>query len=82
METKFRRRQGRICQRAYVGGVRPPRLLSLRISVKRRPDQTYALGLDEKQLETTIDEEIQYRNERGRLQTSPYDVRVPSREAV
>jgi hypothetical protein len=42
-------------------------LQSLRISVKRRPGQTYALGLDEKKLEATIDEEIQYRNERGRL---------------
>lgn len=45
-------------------------LRSLRITVKRKPDQTIELGLDETQLEAIIDTEIQYRSVRSKQ----YDV--------
>jgi hypothetical protein len=41
-------------------------LRSLRIILRRRPEQKHAYGLDETKLEATIDAEIRYRNERAK----------------
>jgi hypothetical protein len=41
-------------------------LRSLRITVKRRPEQTTALGLDESKLAVVMDGQLSYRNERAK----------------